>query len=74
MSPGWRARLVLIVVAATVSLGLGACQGTKKAPPVYACDVQAQTGPEVAAASTPPPHPALTPDAAGEVAKEEFAT
>lgn len=62
------------MITATAALGLGACQGTKKAPPVYACDVQAQAGPEVSASSPPPPEPALTPDAAGEIAKEEFAT
>jgi subtilisin family serine protease len=69
-----RARLALIVVAGAASLGVTACQGTKKAPPVYACDVQAQASPEASASSPPPPDPALTPDAAGEIAKEEFAT
>jgi len=69
-----RARLALIVAAATAALGLGACQGTKKPPPVSACGVQAHTAPEVAASSPPPPEPALTPEAAGEIAKEEFAT
>ena len=74
MSLRRRAPLAVALLAGVASIGLSACQGAKKPPPVYACEVDAQAGPGPSASSPPPPAEPLTPDAADEIAKEEVAT